>query len=87
MSESLNVINPGNGKILDLIVTVTHYLTNLIVTKLDGTKKFIDEIDVLRAIFGYMLGASRVQIPQNNLDNLQSIREEDGTLETVDSPV
>ncbi|GJU45884.1 hypothetical protein Tco_1203150 [Tanacetum coccineum] len=31
-----------------------------------------------------MLGASRVQIPQNNLDNLQSLREEDGTSETVD---
>ncbi|GKE43336.1 hypothetical protein Tco_1470620, partial [Tanacetum coccineum] len=31
-----------------------------------------------------MLGASGVQIPQNNLDNLQSIREEDGTSETVD---
>ncbi|GJV89459.1 ribonuclease H-like domain-containing protein [Tanacetum coccineum] len=33
-----------------------------------------------------MLGASGVQIPQNNLDNLQSIREEDGTLEIVDPP-
>ncbi|GJX99454.1 hypothetical protein Tco_0356473 [Tanacetum coccineum] len=31
-----------------------------------------------------MLGASRVQIRQNNLNNLQSIREEDGTSETVD---
>ncbi|GKB69003.1 hypothetical protein Tco_0930415, partial [Tanacetum coccineum] len=31
-----------------------------------------------------MLGASRVQIPQNNLNNLRSIREEDGTSKTVD---
>ncbi|GKA23832.1 hypothetical protein Tco_0709865 [Tanacetum coccineum] len=31
-----------------------------------------------------MLGASGVQISQNNLDNLQSIREEDGTSEMVD---
>ncbi|GJZ54865.1 hypothetical protein Tco_0610058 [Tanacetum coccineum] len=31
-----------------------------------------------------MLRASGVQIPQNNLDNLQSIREEDGTSEIVD---
>ncbi|GJT22484.1 hypothetical protein Tco_0892421 [Tanacetum coccineum] len=31
-----------------------------------------------------MLGASGVQIPENNLDNLQSIREEDGTSEIVD---
>ncbi|GKF81246.1 hypothetical protein Tco_0239848, partial [Tanacetum coccineum] len=31
-----------------------------------------------------MLGASGVQIPHNNLDNLQSIIEEYGTSETVD---
>ncbi|GJV29587.1 hypothetical protein Tco_1386035 [Tanacetum coccineum] len=87
VSDSLNVVNPRNGNIPDLIVTVTHYLRNLIITKLDGTKKFIDEIGELRAVSGHMLGASGVQIPQNNLDNLQSIREEDGTLEIVDSPI
>nr|GFB27530.1 hypothetical protein [Tanacetum cinerariifolium] len=85
MSESLNVVKLGNGNIPDLIVTVTHNLSNMIVTKLDGTKKFIDEISELRAVSGHMLGASGVQIPQNNLDNLQSIREEDETLETMDS--
>ncbi|GKB64742.1 hypothetical protein Tco_0920928 [Tanacetum coccineum] len=53
----------------------------MIVTKLDSTKKFIDEIGELGAVSGHMLGAPGVQIPQNNLDNLQSIREEDGTLE------
>ncbi|GJZ14453.1 hypothetical protein Tco_0550130 [Tanacetum coccineum] len=31
-----------------------------------------------------MLGASRVQIPEKNLDNLKLIREEDGEFETVD---
>ncbi|GKF11582.1 hypothetical protein Tco_0049508 [Tanacetum coccineum] len=31
-----------------------------------------------------MLGAARVQIPENNLDDLQSSREEDGTSETMD---
>ncbi|GJV41138.1 hypothetical protein Tco_1419578 [Tanacetum coccineum] len=31
-----------------------------------------------------MLGAARVQIPENNLNNLHSSREEDGTLETMD---
>ncbi|GJS82872.1 hypothetical protein Tco_0749413 [Tanacetum coccineum] len=86
MFESFNAVNPGNGNILDLIIIVTHYLSNLVVTKLDGTKKFIDEIGELKAVSDHMLGASRVQIPKNNLDNLQSIREEDGTLETVDSP-
>ncbi|GJW59980.1 hypothetical protein Tco_0109315 [Tanacetum coccineum] len=31
-----------------------------------------------------MLGAAGVQIPENNLDDLHSLREEDGTLETLD---
>ncbi|GKF96195.1 hypothetical protein Tco_0288930 [Tanacetum coccineum] len=34
-------------------------------------------IGELRVISGHVLLASRVQIPQNNLDNLQSIREEE----------
>nr|GEW22744.1 hypothetical protein [Tanacetum cinerariifolium] len=41
------------------------------------------QVDELRAISGHMLGASRVQIPENNLDNLHSIIE-DGTLEIMD---
>nr|GEW40572.1 hypothetical protein [Tanacetum cinerariifolium] len=43
-----------------------------------------DEIGELREIFGHMLGAAGVQIPENNLDNLHSSREEDGTSKTVD---
>nr|GEW29675.1 hypothetical protein [Tanacetum cinerariifolium] len=39
--------------------------------------------DERRAISGHMLGASGVQIPKNNLDNLRSIVEE-GTLEIMD---
>ncbi|GKB58818.1 hypothetical protein Tco_0915004, partial [Tanacetum coccineum] len=31
-----------------------------------------------------MLGAAELQIPENNLDDLHSSREEDGTLETMD---
>ncbi|GKE56740.1 hypothetical protein Tco_1495925, partial [Tanacetum coccineum] len=31
-----------------------------------------------------MLGAAGVQIPENNLDDLHSSKEEDGTSETVD---
>ncbi|GKB38255.1 hypothetical protein Tco_0883197 [Tanacetum coccineum] len=65
-------------------VSISHILSNVIIPKSDGTQKFTDEVDELRAISGHMLGASRVQIPQNNLDNLQSIREEDGTSKTVD---
>nr|GFC20275.1 hypothetical protein [Tanacetum cinerariifolium] len=46
--------------------------------------KFIDELVELRAISGHMLGAVGVQIPENNLDNLHSSREEDGTSKTMD---
>ncbi|GKG50438.1 hypothetical protein Tco_0521538, partial [Tanacetum coccineum] len=35
-------------------------------------------------IFGHMLGSAGVQIPENNLDDLPSSREEDGTSETLD---
>ncbi|GJR53836.1 hypothetical protein Tco_1404357 [Tanacetum coccineum] len=45
----------------------------------------MNEIGELRAIFGHVLRASGVQIPQNNLDNLHSIREvEDGETEELD---
>nr|GEU42764.1 reverse transcriptase domain-containing protein [Tanacetum cinerariifolium] len=41
----------------------------------------------MRAISGHMLGAARIQIPKNNLDNLHSSREEDGTLEIMDPKI
>ncbi|GJY00552.1 ribonuclease H-like domain-containing protein [Tanacetum coccineum] len=61
-----------------------HNLCNLVVTKLDSTEKLVKESGELRAISGYVLGASGVQIPQNNLDNLRSIEEEDGATEVLD---
>ncbi|GJX32985.1 hypothetical protein Tco_0242840 [Tanacetum coccineum] len=67
------------------MITIPHNLLNLVVTKFNNTEKFINKIGELRAISGHVLGASRVQIPQNNLDNLQSIREEeDGATEVSD---
>nr|GEW80383.1 hypothetical protein [Tanacetum cinerariifolium] len=60
----------------------------------DKVKKDKDEIETiggfgwvlgeLRAVSGHVLGAAGVQIPENNLDNLNSIVEEDRTLEIVD---
>ncbi|GJW29849.1 hypothetical protein Tco_0046724 [Tanacetum coccineum] len=50
-----------------------------------STEKFINEIGELRAISSHVLAVSRFQIPHNNLDNLQSIREEeDGATEISD---
>ncbi|GKG53917.1 hypothetical protein Tco_0555317, partial [Tanacetum coccineum] len=38
----------------------------------------------LSAISGHMLGAAAIQIPEDNLDDLHSLREEDGTSEIMD---
>nr|GEZ00904.1 hypothetical protein [Tanacetum cinerariifolium] len=46
--------------------------------------KFIYEVGELRAVSGHVLGATGVQIPENNLDNVHSIVEEDGTLKIRD---
>ncbi|GKF29573.1 hypothetical protein Tco_0095915 [Tanacetum coccineum] len=46
----------------------------------------MNEIGELRAISGHVLGASGVQIPQNNLGNQQSIREEEDGATKVSDP-
>ncbi|GJV99031.1 hypothetical protein Tco_1554283 [Tanacetum coccineum] len=46
--------------------------------------KQVDEIGELRAISSHILGAARVQKPEDNLDDLHSLREEDGTSEIID---
>ncbi|GKA03099.1 hypothetical protein Tco_0675880 [Tanacetum coccineum] len=52
----------------------------------DCTEKLMNKIGELRAISGHVLGAAGVQIPQNNLDNLQSIREEEDGATDVSDP-
>ncbi|GJY19044.1 hypothetical protein Tco_0390535 [Tanacetum coccineum] len=56
----------------------------MIISEFDCTQRFVDEISELRAISGHMLGAAGVQIPEDNLDDLHSLREEDGTSEIMD---
>ncbi|GKD56644.1 hypothetical protein Tco_1290031, partial [Tanacetum coccineum] len=46
----------------------------------------MNEIGELRVISDHVLGTARVQIPQNNLDNLQSIREEEDGATKVKDP-
>ncbi|GJT13836.1 hypothetical protein Tco_0860878 [Tanacetum coccineum] len=84
MTKSLHIVNPRNYDIPDLIVTIPHYLCILIITKSDGTKKFVNKVDELRALSGHILGVSRVQVPEDDLDDLQWTREEDGEFEIVD---
>nr|GEY82674.1 hypothetical protein [Tanacetum cinerariifolium] len=68
----------------DVFIEATPLARKVPVVDYQIVLKFVDEIDELRAISGHVLGAARVQIPENNLDNLQSSIEEDGTLKTVD---
>ncbi|GJX20802.1 hypothetical protein Tco_0223479 [Tanacetum coccineum] len=50
-----------------------------------NSQKFTNEVHELRAVPCHMFRASRVQIPENNLDNLSLIREEeDGTSVALD---
>nr|GEY67907.1 hypothetical protein [Tanacetum cinerariifolium] len=55
----------------------------MFIPEFNHTQKFLYTVDELRVISSHMLGASRVQIPENNLDNLHLIVE-NGTLEIVD---
>ncbi|GJX97343.1 hypothetical protein Tco_0353141 [Tanacetum coccineum] len=44
----------------------------------------MNKVDELRAVSCHIFGASRVQIPEHNLDNLKMTRDEDGDFDTVD---
>nr|GFB97981.1 hypothetical protein [Tanacetum cinerariifolium] len=54
------------------------------VTQIIGDLSSAPQIRSMRAVFGHVLGASKVEIPETNLDNLHSTVEEDGTLEIMD---
>ncbi|GJR55816.1 hypothetical protein Tco_1406337 [Tanacetum coccineum] len=56
----------------------------MIITKSDSTKKIFYKFDELRAFSSHVLIASRVQVPEDNLNDLHWIREEDGDFETAD---
>nr|GFD62909.1 hypothetical protein [Tanacetum cinerariifolium] len=47
----------------------------MIIPKFNRAKKLLYEIDELRAISGDVLEATGVQIPKDDLDNLQSMIE------------
>nr|GFA56070.1 hypothetical protein [Tanacetum cinerariifolium] len=54
-------------------------------TELDSTEKRVNEIGEMRAISSHVFGASGVQIPQDDLDNLISTEEkEDGATKVLD---
>ncbi|GJV30902.1 hypothetical protein Tco_1391302 [Tanacetum coccineum] len=57
---------------------------NLIISEVKLYQEFTDEIGELRAISSHVLRATRVQIPEDDLDNVHSLREVDGILVFVD---
>ncbi|GKC24015.1 hypothetical protein Tco_1026165 [Tanacetum coccineum] len=67
-----------------MIVSITHYLCNLIISEFNYTQEFTNEIGELRAISDHVLRATGVLIPEDDLDNLHSLSEVDGTLVFVD---
>ncbi|GJY96169.1 hypothetical protein Tco_0512530 [Tanacetum coccineum] len=83
MTKSLHIINPGNYDVPDLIITIPHNLCNMIITKSESTKKFFYIVDELRALSGHVLRASRVQVLEDDLDDMHWTREEDGKFETA----
>ncbi|GJX45183.1 hypothetical protein Tco_0261859 [Tanacetum coccineum] len=46
--------------------------------------KFFYKVDELRALSGHVLRASRVQVPEDDLNDLHWTQEEDGEFETMD---
>ncbi|GKC08778.1 hypothetical protein Tco_1000388 [Tanacetum coccineum] len=69
---------------------ITEQSTYVFLKATSSTEKLVNEIGELRAIFSHVLGASGVQIPQNNLDNQRSTEEEEdgatGVLDPRDVP-
>nr|GFC17056.1 hypothetical protein [Tanacetum cinerariifolium] len=55
----------------------------MIIPKFNSAKKLLYKIDELRAISGHMLRAAEVQVPEDDLDNLQ-VESEEATLELED---
>nr|GFB89152.1 hypothetical protein [Tanacetum cinerariifolium] len=56
----------------------------MIIPKFNRTKKLLYKIDELRAISSHMLRAAGVQVPEDDLDNLQ-VESEEATLELEDA--
>ncbi|GKA12028.1 hypothetical protein Tco_0691574 [Tanacetum coccineum] len=68
-----------------LIVTIPHDLCNLVISESKSSQKFTNEVHELRAVPCYMFWTSRVQIPEEDLENLSLTREEeDGTSVALD---
>ncbi|GKB32829.1 hypothetical protein Tco_0872230 [Tanacetum coccineum] len=85
MSKSFDIVYPRDDYISQLIVIIPHYLYNLFISESNISQKFTNEAHELRAIPCHMFRASRVQIPENNLDNLSLKREEEnGTSVALD---
>ncbi|GKG15718.1 hypothetical protein Tco_0358041, partial [Tanacetum coccineum] len=67
----------------NLIILITSDCCNMIIPKSNGTNEFANKVDELRADPGHVLGATRVQIPEDDLNDLKWTREEDGAVETL----
>ncbi|GJX91563.1 putative reverse transcriptase domain-containing protein [Tanacetum coccineum] len=63
---------------------VGHFTMGFFTKLPKSSQEFTDEIGELRAISGHVLRTTGVQIPEDDLDNLHSLREVDGILVFMD---
>ncbi|GJT24465.1 hypothetical protein Tco_0894402 [Tanacetum coccineum] len=56
----------------------------MIILESNSTHEFANKVDELRASPRHVLGATRVQVPEDDLNDLKWTREEDGGVETLD---
>ncbi|GKF95389.1 hypothetical protein Tco_0288124, partial [Tanacetum coccineum] len=67
-----------------LILPVALDFCNMIIPKSNSCHEFTNKVDELRALPGHVLGAARVQVPEDDLNDLKWTWEEDREVETLD---
>nr|GEX87819.1 hypothetical protein [Tanacetum cinerariifolium] len=66
-----------------MIIPIAHDYCSMIIPKSAGTYKHTDKIKEQRALSCHMLGATRVHVPEDDLNDLKWIPKEDGEVETL----
>ncbi|GKE13359.1 hypothetical protein Tco_1416910 [Tanacetum coccineum] len=57
---------------------------NVIIPESDSTHEFANKVDELIALPGHVLGATSIQVLEDDLNDLKWTQEEDGVVETLD---
>ncbi|GJY52262.1 hypothetical protein Tco_0443109 [Tanacetum coccineum] len=66
------------------LLRITLDFCNMVIPESNSTHRFTNKVDELRALPGHVLGATRVQVLEDDLNDLKWTRKEDGAVETLD---